>query len=173
MKNIVLAGLMGAGKTTVAQSLKNILKNFALVEIDRVITEKEGVSINEIFSKKGEAYFRTMEKSVIEEILNSENQIISLGGGSLENNFNFEKAKKNSVIFYLKADVEILYERIKNSTERPLLKDENPKAKLADLLKIRQINYEKADFIINVSNISAQAAAEEIARVYNYEAGNY
>ena len=169
MKNIILTGLMGSGKTTVGIILKEKLSDFTFVETDSLIVEKEGISINDIFSLKGEKYFRNLEKNLIDKIIKKGNQIISLGGGSLENDFDFKTAKKTSLIFYLKADVEILYERIKNNNERPLLKCENPKEKLRELLNKRKTNYEKADFVIDVSAISVQNAAEEIERVYKNE----
>ena len=167
MKNIILTGLMGSGKTSVSVLLKEKFKNFDLAEIDNLITNKEGISINKIFETKGEQYFREIEKKVVDETLKSQNQIISLGGGSLENNFDFDLAKKNSVIFYLKADVETLYERIKNNKDRPLLKCDNPKSKLSELLKKREMNYQKANFIIDVNDLSIEQTADEIERIYN------
>ena len=171
MKNIVLTGLMGSGKTSVSASLKNIFKNFDLIEIDNLIVKKEGMSINKIFEIKGEKYFRELEKETVETVLNKQNQIISLGGGSLENNFDFDSAKKNSVIFYLKADVETLYKRIKDNKDRPLLKCDNPQNKLEQLLKKRELNYLKADYTVDVNNLSIEQTAKEIERIYN-ETGN-
>ena len=172
MKNIVLTGLMGSGKTTVAKELKKFFPNFELIETDELITKIEGISINEIFSQKGEAYFRTLEKKVIDDTLKGEGKIISLGGGSLNNNFDFPLAKKNSIIFYLKADVDILFERIKNNSDRPLLKCENPKQKLADLLNLREENYKKADYTIDVNEISPYLAAHKIKEIYDDITGN-
>ena len=171
MKNIILTGLMGSGKTSVAKALKSKLTNFDLVETDEMIIKQENMTINDIFAAKGEEYFRKTEKNIINEVLNKENQIISLGGGSLNNDFDFEKSKKNSVLFYLKADVEILYNRIKNNNDRPLLKCENPKEKLEKLLKIREGNYNKADFIIDVNRLNIEQTANEIERIY-YETGS-
>ncbi len=169
MKNIILTGLMGSGKTSAAALLKIKFPDFSLIETDELIVEKENMTINDIFEKKGEEYFRKTEKAIIDKILNKENQIISLGGGSLNNNFDFEKAKKNSLLFYLKADVEILYNRIKNNNDRPLLKCENPKEKLKNLLGIREKNYNRADYIIDVNKLSIEQTAKEIERIY-YEA---
>ena len=166
MKNIILTGIMGSGKSTAALLLKNIFPDFELIETDKLIEEKEGLSINEIFQKKGEGYFREIEKNTVREILKNENQIISLGGGSLENDFNFELSKLNSIMFYLSANVEILYERIKNNTERPLLKCENPKQKLKDLLEVREENYKKANYIIDVNNLSPNEVAQKITEIY-------
>ena len=169
MKNIILTGLMGSGKTSVSCYLSKIFPDFKLIETDSLIVKKEGVSINEIFEIKGENYFRQIERDLICSILKSENQIISLGGGSLENNFDFALAKKNSLIFYLKASIETLYERIKNSNDRPLLKCDNPKAKLKELLDIREKNYLKADYIIDVNNIDIETTAKKIEELYKNE----
>ncbi|MBQ7450860.1 AAA family ATPase [bacterium] len=169
MKNIILTGLPGSGKTSVAVCLKNIFPDFTLAEVDILIVERENLSVNKIFEIKGEKYFRTIEKHLIDKLLERENQIISLGGGSLENNFNFDKAKKNSLIFYLKADVNILFERLKGSNDRPLLKCDNPKEKLSELLNKREENYKKSDFIIDVNNIDVEKTAKKIEEIYKNE----
>ena len=160
---------MGSGKTSAARALKKLFFDFSLIEIDELVVKKEKLSINEIFSKKGEVYFRKIEKETIDEVLKKENQIISLGGGSLENNFNFELAKKNSILFYLKADIDILYNRIKNNNDRPLLNCENPKEKLKNLLKMREENYKKSDYTIDVDFISPDITAKKIEEIYKNE----
>lgn len=166
MKNIILTGLMGSGKSSVAICLKKIFSDFELVETDVLIIQKEGASINNIFEEKGEKYFRTIEKQIIDDVLKKENQIISLGGGSLENDFDFELCKKKSIMFYLKADSDTLYERLKTANDRPLLKCENPKEKLQQLLEIREKNYLKADFIIDVNNIDIVTVSKKIGEIY-------
>ena len=158
---------MGCGKTSVAFCLKRFFENFDLVETDSLIVQKEGISINEIFETKGEKYFRTIEKQIVDEVLKKENQIISLGGGSLENDFDFDSAKKNSLSFYLKAKPETLYERLKMTNDRPLLNCKYPKKKLEELLKIREKNYLKADFVIDVNHKNIESAAKEIEDIYN------
>ena len=157
---------MGSGKTSVALHLKKNLPDFELVETDSLIVQKEGISINEIFEKKGEKYFRTLEKQIIDGILEKENQIISLGGGSLENDFSFDLARENSLIFYLKASPETLYERIKTANDRPLLSCDNPKEKLSELLNIREKNYKRADFIVDVNNVDIKSVSEKIEGIY-------
>lgn len=168
MKNIILTGLMGSGKTSVAYYLKKSFPNFDLIEIDSLIVQKERISINKIFENKGEKYFRTVEKQVIDEVLAKENQIISLGGGSLESDFDFVLAKKHSLLFYLKAKPETLYERIKTANDRPLLNCDNPKEKLRELLNKREKNYMKADFVIDVNNIDINSVAKKIEEIYEY-----
>jgi len=157
---------MGSGKTSVALHLKKIFQDFELVETDSLVVQKEGISINEIFEKKGEKYFRELEKQVTDEVLKKENQIISLGGGSLENDFSFDLAKENSLIFYLKASPETLYERIKTANDRPLLNCDNPKEKLSELLNKREKNYKRADFVVDVNNIDIKSVSEKIEGIY-------
>ena len=156
---------MGCGKSCVSKELKAIFCDCELVETDSLIEGIEKCSISEIFSNKGESYFRKLEQTIIENLLKKDNQIISLGGGSLENNFDFDLANKNSIIIYLKASPNTLYERVKDDNNRPLLKCENPKEKLKELLSIREKNYNKADYIIEVDNLTINDVAKNIEGV--------
>lgn len=165
-KNIVLVGMMGSGKTTVANLLKEKLKGFELVDIDSVITTLEGRSINEIFDKDGETYFREIEKNIIKEFSSMPNQIISTGGGACKDKINLFNLKKNSIIFYLSASVEELYNRVKDDSSRPLLKTDNPKTVIENLLKERETNYKLADFEIETINKSFDTIVEEIIEKY-------
>jgi len=165
-KNIVLVGLMGAGKTSVGKILSEILKK-DLLDIDALIEEQEKCTIDEIFDKYGEQYFRNLEKNVISNISNSSNKIISTGGGSLQSDDNFLSLKQNGYLVYLKASPEILYNRIKNDNTRPLLKADNPINILKDLLIKREQNYLKADLIIDTEKYSVSDITEKIIRGYN------
>lgn len=169
MKNIILTGLMGSGKTSVAKALVLHFPTFVLSEVDFLVEKQEGMSIGNIFSLKGEKYFRDREKEVTELLLKGKNQIISLGGGSLENDFNFNLAQETSILVYLKAEARVLYERIKNSNSRPLLNCDNPLDKLVELLEKREGNYLKADYVIDVNEKSVEEVANEIASRYKYE----
>lgn len=172
MKNIILTGLMGSGKSSVAKELNSFSPSFRLIETDELIIQKENMTIPEIFKNKGESYFRKIEKQIIDNCLKNHNQIISLGGGSLQNDFNFTLAQSNSIIFYLKADVDILYDRIKNDNNRPLLNCENSKQKLENLLNMREENYKKANYTIYVDKNSITEIAKEIWRLYTNETRN-
>ena len=79
--NISLIGMMGSGKTTIAKLLVEKLNSFSLVDTDSIIVETENTTINEIFSLKGEDYFRSVESTVLGDVLSSDNQVISTGGG--------------------------------------------------------------------------------------------
>lgn len=151
MNNIVLIGLMGAGKSTIGKALANNLK-YNFIDIDGEIVKSEKMSINDIFKLKSETYFRELETKTIEKFSQSDNAVISLGGGAFENEKNRTILLNSSKVFYLKASIDTLFERIKTDNSRPLLKCDDPKEKLKELLKKRESNYEKAHYIINAEN---------------------
>ena len=134
MKNIVLVGMMGAGKTTVGELLATKL-NRELKDIDRVIEQEQKKSIIEIFTDDGEEAFRKLESETIEKFSNMSDLIISTGGGALEKANNLSNLQKNGIIIYLKADIEELFKRVKNETQRPLLKEQDPLEVIKKLIK--------------------------------------
>lgn len=163
--NIVLTGLMGAGKSTVGKLLSKQLKNYTFVDVDEVIVDLEGMSIPEIFAQKGEPYFRELEKKVISELSEEENLIIALGGGAFEDETNRENLMENGVVFYLKSSVERLLSRIKDDNSRPLLQCDNPGGKLKELLAQREPNYLKADYVIETDSLNISEIAEKIISI--------
>lgn len=165
-KNIVLVGLMGAGKSSVGQKLSQDLMQ-AFIDTDSMIENQENKTIQEIFDIYGEAYFRELENNIIKEISKTNNKIISIGGGAFQNLDNILNLKQNGFIFYLKASPKNLFERIKNSNNRPLLNADNPLNILEKLLIQREPNYLKADFIINTELKTLNEITEEIIKVYN------
>lgn len=160
-RNIVLVGLMGAGKTTVGELLAKMY-GLVFIDIDKAIERDAGMSISQIFATKGEKYFRELESSAILTFLNKSDSIISTGGGAVENDENLKNLKKNGAIVYLKASPEILFKRIKNENNRPLLKTQNPLETLKNLLNKREKNYLQADIIIETDNKTKEEIAKEI-----------
>lgn len=166
MKTIILTGMMGAGKTTIAHILGEKL-NIKSIDIDTLIEQNEGEKISEIFSNKGEEYFRKIEKETIENIFTptSENLVISLGGGALENPETREFLLNNSTVIYLKTSPEIIYKRIKNNTSRPLLCGNMSVEKISEILGKRIENYQSATYTITTDNKTPNQIAEEIIGV--------
>lgn len=167
-KNIVLVGLSGSGKTTIGKILNNYT-NYAFVDTDAIIEKIENRTINNIFATDGEEYFRDIEAKITKDISLKGNQIISTGGGIVLREENLKNLKKNGVIFYLKTSVEILLKRLEGDNSRPLLKTDDIKKKLENMLKIRNNLYEKADITIETDKMSAEETAKEILRIYNEE----
>ncbi|MBO5100445.1 shikimate kinase [bacterium] len=166
MKTIILTGMMGAGKTTIAHILGEKL-NIKSIDIDTLIEQNEGEKISEIFSNKGEEFFRKIEKETIRNIFtpNPENLVISLGGGALENPETREFLLNNSTVIYLKTSPKIIYERIKNNTSRPLLCDNMSVEKITEILEKREANYQSATITITTDNKTPNQIAEEIIGV--------
>ena len=119
--NIVLVGMMGAGKSTVAKSLVNLLNDYSIQDVDSLIEQKMSLSISEIFDKYGEQEFRKIESEVIEETCQKNKTIISTGGGAFENPINRKVLLNSGKVFYLYAPSQVLYDRIKTQGDRPLL----------------------------------------------------
>ena len=161
MKTIVLTGMMGSGKTTIAKLLSEKL-NFKYTDIDFLIEEKENMKISEIFAQKGENYFRKFEQEIILSSFITGNTIISLGGGAVENPETRKFLLNNSTVIYLKTSPETIYERIKNNTTRPLLCGKMSVEKIDEILRIREKNYESASIIINTNNKTPNRIVEEI-----------
>lgn len=160
--NIVLTGMMGAGKSTIGKALSKILKDYTFIDVDNVIVDIEGMTISEIFEKKSEEYFRIIEKEIIQELSQEEDLIIALGGGAYENKETREILEENCKVIYLKSTVDRLFNRIKDDKNRPLLQCENPKSKLEELLKLREPNYLKAEYIIETDNKNIDEITKEI-----------
>ena len=165
-RNIVLIGMMGAGKSSIGHLLDAKLQDFHYIDIDNEIERNEKMTIEEIFAVVGEAHFRELEHNTIKKFSNYHNQVIATGGGAVENQENLELLRQNSVIFYLKASIDELYERVKMASNRPLLKTTNPKQKLKDLMEKREQFYIKADFETNTENKELIEIVNEILEKY-------
>jgi len=142
-------GLMGSGKSIIGKDLSKNL-NFKFYDTDKEIELKTKKSINEIFKEQGELYFRSIEEKICIDLLNEDNCVISLGGGSIINKKIRKKIKQNSFSIYLQVKINNLLVRLKSSKKRPLLnKNLNKKEILENLYNDRQKFYEKANFIVN------------------------
>ena len=145
-------GLMGSGKSIIGKDLSKYL-NFAFYDTDKEIELKTKKNINLIFKERGEAYFRKVEESVCLELLDNENCVISLGGGSIINKSIRKAISRNSYSIYLQVKINNLLDRLKSSKKRPLLnQNKNKKQTLKNLYIERKSFYEKSDFIVNNDN---------------------
>ncbi len=146
-KNICFIGLMGSGKTIIGKELSKIL-NIDFFDSDAEIEKNVGENINTIFKTKGEDYFRKKEEEICIDLLNLNNCVISLGGGSITN-FNIRKLiKKNSYSVYLKVELKILLSRLHKSSRRPLLLNKDKKEVIEKLYNERKLYYNEANLII-------------------------
>lgn len=161
MKNIVLTGFMGTGKTVVGRRLSKILK-MELIDVDSEIERSEKMSINEIFRRCGESRFREIETEMIKKLSKRDNVIISTGGGAVLKKENMLALKENGVIICLLATPETILKRTSHTYNRPLLQVENPLRRIKELLDYRKPFYEKADIMIDTEGKTPAQIAEEI-----------
>lgn len=164
MKNIYLVGFMGTGKSTVGKALAKVL-NKEFKDLDELIEEREKIKIVEIFEQFGEQYFREVETAVVREISEKENLVIATGGGVVVNEENFSLLKKSGTLITLVASPEAIYERIKDSTERPLLNVENPLDTIKRMLFERAYYYIKSDFIVDTTEREIDDIISEICEL--------
>lgn len=161
MKNIVLCGMMGSGKTTVARAL-NAIYNLNWVDTDDQIVGQYG-AINGIFARLGEEGFRDIESAVTKRVAQScANSVISLGGGCVLRKTNVEELKKTGIIFYLRTSPETVIKRVKGDTTRPLLHGDLEE-RVRTISANRAAVYEgAADYIIDTDDKSPERIAELI-----------
>lgn len=161
MKNIVLTGFMGTGKTEVGRILSRKL-GCVLVDADTEIEKEQKMTIAEIFKRYGEPKFRDIEADVIRRLSMMENTIISTGGGAVLRQENMDNLRKNGVIVCLTASPETILKRTSSNNDRPLLQVENPLQKIKELLEFRRPYYEEADIMIDTEGKTPLEVAEEI-----------
>ena len=165
--NIALIGMMGSGKTTVAEELHKVLTDYSLVDIDNEIEKGTGRKISEIFLRFGEPHFRALEQEKIKKFTTQTHQIIALGGGAFENEINRYLLLENCFVIYLKASPEEIFNRIKQETHRPLLAKNFSLERIRQLSQNRAINYEKANVTIDTDNKTPYDIVNEILGVIN------
>ena len=160
--NIVLIGFMGAGKSTISDYLSTMF-DMRLVEMDQEISEREEMSIPDIFATYGEEYFRNLETKLLKELQAEKNCIISCGGGVALREENVVEMKKNGRVVLLTASPETIYERVKDSDDRPILNGNNNVEFIAQLMEKRREKYEAAaDVVIQTDDKTILQICEEL-----------
>ena len=161
-RSIFLIGFMGAGKSTIARALQREL-GCPLIEMDERIVKEQGMSINDIFAQYGEDHFRDIESQLIVDIGKEEPSIVSCGGGVVVRPQNTQNMKEIGRIVFLKATPETIYERVKNSTDRPILNGHMNVEYIAELMEKRRALYEAtADITIQTDGKTREQICEEI-----------
>ncbi len=163
MKNIVLTGFMGTGKTTVGRLLARKLGR-RFVDTDEMIEESENRRIVDIFAQDGEAYFRTVERQAVLKASELPNCVIATGGGVVLDKRNMDRLRENGVIVNLYAPLELILERTAGGG-RPLL-DDQTRGQVAQRMEERAPYYDDNDFRIEVEGKSPMAVADSIIKNY-------
>ena len=171
-KNLVLTGMMGVGKSTVGKSLANKL-SFKFIDIDKIIEKQERCTIDVIFKKKGEGFFRSMENKITLRELKKENVVISLGGGAFLNNAIRRAVKNSSVSFWLDVNFEVLIKRLKKNKKRPLLLNKNLGETLKKIYLERKKTYNEASYRIKCENLKPEIITNKILDLYEISTNKF
>lgn len=158
---IVLIGMMGAGKTTVGRRLAARLGRH-FVDSDEEVEKAAGMSIEDIFAAHGEADFRAGEVKVIARLLKESGIVLGTGGGAFMNADTRALIKQSAVSVWIKADFELLFQRVSRRSNRPLLKTANPRETLQKLIDARYPTYAEADITITSRDVPQDQVASEV-----------
>jgi shikimate kinase len=169
LANIALIGFMGTGKTSVGRLVAEQLR-FEYLDTDDVIQSATGRSITEIFEADGEAAFRALEEKVVKELADRKKTVIATGGGLPVNPKNLASLKKHSLVVCLWSSPEKIWERVRHQSHRPLLHDQNPQAKIRELLAAREPFYKQADVLLNTDLRSLREVAQQVVHQFRLEA---
>lgn len=169
MGNIYLVGFMGTGKTSVGKELARS-KKWNFIDLDDLIELRQGRSIQDIFSKEGEPYFRRLEKRTLKDVAKEKKFVVACGGGIVIDEENIRIMKETGIIICLSGSPEVILQRTKKFTHRPLLNVDDPKKQIELLLKMRSPFYAKADRIIDTSKLSVKETANKILKILSRKA---
>lgn len=169
LKNIVLIGPSGIGKSTIGKYISNEMNNFRNIDTDELIERKTKMSIQDIFNSYGEPYFRHIEKSIVKSIQYEKNCVIATGGGIIKDTENIRYLKKNGVLFLLYGSKETIIRNLNNSTNtRPLIDNSVDMEKAVEklLLEREKLYFNYTDFVIYVDNKNVKQISNEIIDMY-------
>ncbi len=162
--NIVLIGFMGTGKSTVSEYLSTMFA-MDVVEMDQEIVKQQGMSIPDIFATYGEEYFRDLETELLINMQERKNVLISCGGGVALRERNIAEMKKNGRVVLLSASPEVIYERVKDCNNRPVLAGRKNVEAIAELMEQRRSKYEAAaDVVVDTDHKTVPQICEELVQ---------
>ncbi len=159
--NIILVGFMGTGKTVVGKMVAAKL-GYTYIDTDDIIEQMAQKRIPDIFAEEGEPRFREYEREAIKKLVTLERYVVSTGGGAVIFDENINRMKSAGLVVCLSARPEVIYERIKENSYRPLLQVSNPLQKIRELLTTRQQQYEKADILVDTSDLTIAEVVESL-----------
>jgi shikimate kinase len=171
-KNLIyLAGFMGSGKSTIGPILANTI-GYEFVDTDKTVELAAGKRVIDIFATDGEQAFRAFEHSSLQKIATTSRFVISLGGGTIANEENFQLIHSNGIIVYLKLSPEEILHRVHHRTDRPLLTGaggerlpvEEIEKRVQNLLARREEFYARADVVIQADRKRVGTTVDEIVR---------
>lgn len=152
---------MGAGKSAIGRMTAQAL-GIPFIDSDHEIERVSRMSITDLFAAYGEAEFRALETRVIKRLLRSGPRVVSTGGGAYINENTRKHIKRGGLSVWLKADLDVLWERVNKRDTRPLLKTENPRQTLENLMNARYPIYAQADLTVLSRDVKKETMVEEV-----------
>lgn len=166
MKNIVLIGFMGTGKSSTGKALAAKL-GYSFIDLDQKIEEEQGMSIHRMFADKGEAFFRACEREMVRRMAERRSTVIATGGGTVKDPENVKALRENGFIVCLEANADTVMERTRRKGVRPLLdgmNGEERRRRIESLMEERKELYKHADYTLDTSDMSPLQVIEDIVR---------
>lgn len=169
--NVVMVGMMGCGKSAIGRKLADSLK-LSFVDTDALIVEEAGRSIPEIFADESETGFRRRERRVLTQLQDVRDHVIATGGGIVVSAENRALLRSLGYVAWLTASIETLLFRVSQNRERPLMRTEDPRGRLVDLLEQRKGSYkEVADIVVDTSDLTMCETVHGLVESINYHFG--
>jgi shikimate kinase len=171
MKNLVLIGFMGSGKTSAGKRAAQRL-GMKFVDMDDMIEQRHGQTISQVFEQKGEPFFRQQERALVRELSAGQDRVIATGGGVVLDPNNLRDFNRTGVVICCWVDANVANERTKSAKHRPLLEaGGNRLTQIEELLRQREPLYKAIPNRIDTSAMSVEQQADEIVRIYQQHAG--
>ncbi len=164
-KNLTLTGMMGVGKSTIGRILSKKL-SMQFVDVDQIIEQKQKLTIQNIFERKGEAFFRKLEQKITLQEIKKKNVVLSLGGGSFMNPSVRNSVLLNSKSFWLDLNLNLLEKRLLKSKKRPLLNNKNTIMALEKIYNERKSTYALTNYKIDCNNLTISLITNKIIKLY-------
>ena len=166
IENLVLAGFMGCGKSSVGRLAAKLL-GFRFVDTDVLIEKRAGKRISVIFEQEGEPAFRKLEREMVAELKDGQRMVVSTGGGLIIDPANLAALKERGLVVCLWASPETIWERVRRSSHRPLLREADPLGKIRRLLAEREPFYRQADVLVIAEQRSVRDVATHVLHEFN------
>jgi len=164
-KNLILVGFMGTGKTVVGRAAARAL-SFDYVDTDDIIERRAGKSITRIFAEDGEPRFRDLETEVLRSLAALERHVVATGGGCVQRDENWQSMRRAGLVVCLSARPEVIFERTRRETHRPLLQTPDPMARIRELLDYREPFYARADYTIDTSDLTVEEVVARLVHLW-------
>lgn len=161
--NLVLIGFMASGKSSIGKRVARRL-GYRFVDTDDVIESEMGCSVSDIFAIQGEAYFRSLETRLIQNLRQLQNHVLATGGGIVTTPGNMDLLKQIGIVIFLNAEPKDILTRLERDTRRPMVQGENLEERVFGLLEQRMPLYSEADLIVKATRGSVNQTAGEVVR---------